>query len=151
MSERLAFSLLLPYYGGDRPDYLREAFTSTAVEQTRQPDEVVLVQDGAVPPELAKAVAELTETSPVPVQQITIEGNVGLGPALDRGLAACRNDVVARMDSDDVSLPHRFERQLPLIEAGADIVGAALLEFDADPQQAVALRTPPIDPGAIVT
>ena len=151
MSERLAFSLLLPYYGGDRPDYLRQAFTSTTVEQTRPPDEVVLVQDGAVPPELAETVRELTDTSPVSVQQVTIEGNVGLGPALDRGLAACRHDVVARMDSDDVSLPHRFERQLPLIEAGADIVGSALLEFDADPRQPVALRTPPIDPGAIVT
>ena len=60
-----------------------------------------------------------------------MEHNVGLGPALDAGLAASDHEIVARMDADDVSLPDRFERQLPLVEAGADIVGSGLLEFGA--------------------
>ena len=149
-AEQLAFSLLLPCYGGDRPEFLREAFRSTVVDQTRRPDDVVLVQDGPVPPELAECLSELIATSPVPVQHLVIDANVGLGRALDQGLAACRHDVVARMDADDISLPHRFAAQLPLIEAGADIVGSALVEFGTDVSDVVGVRTPPLDARRIV-
>ena len=57
-------------------------------------------------------------TSPVRVDHLAIDHNVGLGPALDAGLAASDHEIVARMDADDVSLPTRFEKQLPLVEAG---------------------------------
>jgi glycosyltransferase involved in cell wall biosynthesis len=150
VNEPVAFSLLLPCYRGDSPEFLLEAFRSTVVDQTRRPDDVVLVQDGPVPPRLTECVRQIVASSPVPTTHLVIEANVGLGPALDQGLAACRHDVVARMDSDDVSLPHRFAAQIPLIEAGADIVGSALLEFGTGPDDIVGVRTPPIDPELIV-
>jgi glycosyltransferase involved in cell wall biosynthesis len=78
------------------------------------------------------------------VRHVALPDNVGLGPALDAGLAACSHDVVARMDADDVSFPERFARQLPLIEAGADIVGAGLLEFGSSIDDVVGRRTPPV-------
>ena len=78
-----------------------------------------------------------------------LEHNVGLGPALDAGLAACRHPVVARMDADDISLPHRFAVQLPIIESGVDIVGSGLVEFADDPDDVVGTRTPPIEPADI--
>ena len=81
---------------------------------------------------LAATIAELAATSPVPVEVVALARNVGLGPALDVGLAACTHDVVARMDADDLSLPHRFAVQMPIIEAGHDLVGAGLVEFGAD-------------------
>ncbi|HUW15504.1 MAG TPA: glycosyltransferase [Actinomycetes bacterium] len=137
------FSLLLPVYHRDNPDHLRRAFVSAVQEQTRAPDEVVLVRDGPVGQQLALAIDELVATSPVPVQRIDLPANVGLGQALDTGIRACRHDVIARMDADDISLPERFARQLPLIEAGADIVGSALIEFDEDEEVVVGLRTPP--------
>ncbi|MDP3967387.1 MAG: glycosyltransferase [Nocardioides sp.] len=149
---REPFSLLMSTYAGDRADYLRAAFTSTVQDQTRPPDEVVLVQDGPVPEELAATIADLAATSPVPVRHVVCEENLGLGPALDRGLATATHEVVARMDADDISLPHRFERQLPLVEAGADIVGSGLLEFTEDPERpgdVVGRRTPPVDPAEI--
>ena len=148
-AEPQPFSLLLSTYGGDTPEFLRLAFTSTVQEQTRRPDEVVLVQDGPVPPELAETIADLAATSPVPVKHVVMEDNVGLGPALDRGLEACAHEIVARMDSDDVSRPDRFERQLPLVEAGADIVGSGLYEFGSGVDDVVGRRTPPTDPGTI--
>ena len=80
------FSLLVSTYAGDDPDFLREAFHSTVQAQTRRPAEVVLVQDGPVPPELSAVIAELSESSPVPVRHVVMEANQGLGPALDRGL-----------------------------------------------------------------
>jgi hypothetical protein len=143
------FSLLIATWAGDDPAFLEEAFRSSVQDQTRRPDQVVLVQDGPVAEELAGTIRELVETSPVPVDHLRIDVNVGLGPALDRGLAACRHEIVARMDADDVSLPTRFEKQVPVIEAGADIVGSGLLEFGANPEEVVGRRTPPTDPAEI--
>lgn len=145
MREPLPFSLLLSVWGGDRPDFLRRAFTSSVHDQTRRPADVVVVQDGPVPAEVAETIRDLAASSPVPVNHVVIEENLGLGPALDRGLAACSHDVVARMDADDVSVATRFEVQLPLLEAGADIVGSSLMEFVEDIDSVVQTRVPPLD------
>ena len=142
----LPFSLLLPVYAGDRADFLRRAFVSSVDEQTLRPDDVVLVQDGPLPDALRETCEELATVSPVPVNLVQLERNVGLGPALDHGLEACAHDVVARMDADDISRPRRFELQLPLIADGADIVGSALMEFVDDVEDVVQTRIPPLDP-----
>jgi glycosyltransferase involved in cell wall biosynthesis len=146
VAEPLLFSLLLPVYAGDRADFLRQAFASAVVDQTRRPAEVLVVQDGPLGAELDATLDELEHTSPVPVRRLALQRNAGLGPALDAGLAACAHDVVARMDADDICVPHRFERQLPLLEAGADIVGSALMEFVDDVNDVVEVRIPPLTP-----
>ncbi|HEX5560645.1 MAG TPA: glycosyltransferase [Nocardioidaceae bacterium] len=143
------FSLLLAVWRRDDPGFLREAFVSSVHEQTRRPDQVVLVQDGPVPDGLAATLADLVAHSPVPVEHVKLARNVGLGPALDQGLAACAHEIVARMDADDVSLPTRFEKQVPLVEAGADIVGSGLVEFGSSVDDVVGHRTPPTDPDVI--
>ncbi|HET6877159.1 MAG TPA: glycosyltransferase [Jatrophihabitans sp.] len=150
MSTHEPFALLLPVYGGDTAEYVREAFQSAVHKQTLPPDQVVLVRDGAVPAELAACLDELIADSPVPVTFVALQDSRGLGPALDAGLAASEHDIVARMDADDVALPHRFAVQLPYITAGADIVGAGLLEFGDDVDDIVGHRTPPTDPRDIV-
>lgn len=147
MSEQL--SLLLPVWAGDQPDFLADAFRSSVDAQTRRPDQVVIVRDGPVPEPLAETIRELAQDSPVPVDLVELEHNAGLGPALDAGLAACKHDVVARMDADDISLPHRFAVQLPIIESGVDIVGSGLVEFADDPDEIVATRAVPTDPDEI--
>jgi glycosyltransferase involved in cell wall biosynthesis len=143
------FSLLMSTWAGDDPGFLEQALTSSVHAQSRRPAEVVLVQDGPVGEELSRTVKELAESSPVPVRHVVMGRNVGLGPALDRGLEECAHEIVARMDADDISLPERFERQLPVIEAGADIVGSGLVEFDRTVDEVVGRRTPPTDPGEI--
>lgn len=140
------FSLLMTVYDGDREEYLRTAFRSAVTEQTLRPDQIVLVQDGPLRRPLAECVRELCQVSPVEVALVVLKKNRGLGPALDAGLRACRYDVVARMDADDIAMPHRFEVQLPLVAAGADLVGAGLLEFGTDLADVRGLRTPPADP-----
>jgi glycosyltransferase involved in cell wall biosynthesis len=142
------FSLLISVYDGDRPDYLRRALRSAVDDQTLRPDQLVIVMDGPVHDELACCLDELTERSPVPVTLVPLESHSGLGPALDQGLAASHYDIVARMDADDVAMPHRFEVQLPLM-ANADIVGAGLLEFVTDTDHIVGRRVPPTDPRQI--
>jgi GT2 family glycosyltransferase len=147
--ERQPFTLLVSTYGRDDPGYLRDAVLSSTTSQTRPPDEVVLVQDGPVPGELAATIARLVAELPMPVVHLELPANVGLGPALDAGLAASSHEVVARMDADDVSVPERFERQVAVIEAGADIVGSGLLEFGDSVEDIVGRRTPPTEPDEI--
>ena len=143
------FTLLVSTYAQDDPHFLREAVLSSTTAQTRPPDEVVLVQDGPVPDALAKEIADLADSLPMPVVHLALPQNVGLGPALDAGLAASSHEIVARMDADDVSLPERFERQVAVIESGADIVGSGLLEFGSSVDDVVGRRTPPTDPDEI--
>ncbi|HEX5018262.1 MAG TPA: glycosyltransferase [Actinomycetes bacterium] len=144
------FSLLLPTYHADEPRFLERAFLSAVHEQVRRPDEVVLVRDGQVPATLSETLDRLSASSPVPVVRVDLEVNRGLGYALDAGLAACTYEIVARMDSDDVSLPERFARQIPLLEQGYDLVGTALLEFGSDEDDIVGIRTPPTEESEIV-
>jgi GT2 family glycosyltransferase len=146
---RQPFTLLVSTYGNDDPAFLREAVLSSTTGQTRPPDEVVLVQDGPVPEALAAEIKHLVSTLPMPVVHLALPANVGLGPALDAGLAASSHEIIARMDADDVSLPERFERQVAVIEAGADIVGSGLLEFGGSIEDVVGRRTPPTEPDEI--
>ncbi|QIK82858.1 glycosyltransferase [Sanguibacter sp. HDW7] len=143
------FSVLLPVYRGDDATFLRRAFDSATVEQELRPDEVVLVQDGPVGPELAAEIASIQERSVVPVTYVPLAENVGLARALEAGLARCAHDVVARADADDISLPGRFAAQLPVVAAGADLVGTALVEFDDDELVLGARRVLPTDPEEI--
>ena len=144
------FSLLMSVYGGDCPDHLVAAFRSVVHDQSRPPDDVVLVQDGPVPPELDETITGLIHASPVPTTLLALDANVGLGIALDSGMAACAHDIVARMDADDIALPRRFEVQVPLVENGADLVGSAMLEFGSHPDDIVGRRVPPLEPDDIV-
>lgn len=142
------FSLLVPVYGGDQAAHVRRAFRSAVDDQTVRPDQVVIVRDGPVNDDLATCLDGLCANSPVPVTFVALRRNRGLGPALDRGLVACWFDVIARMDADDVAMPHRFEVELPLIEQ-AEIVGSGLLEFADDTDKVVGQRVPPTDPDRI--
>jgi len=146
---RQPFTLLVSTYAGDDPAFLREAVLSSTTAQTRPPDEVVLVQDGPVPEGLAAEIKHLADVLPMPVRHLELPANVGLGPALDAGLAASSHEIVARMDADDVSVPERFEKQVAVIEAGAEIVGSGLLEFGASPDDVVGRGTPPTEPDEI--
>jgi glycosyltransferase involved in cell wall biosynthesis len=144
------FSLLMSVWAGDDPGFLEQAFRSVVHDQQRRPDDVVLVQDGPVPDVLASTIAELVADSPVVTTVLALDENVGLGIALDQGMAACAHDIVARMDADDIALPQRFAVQVPIVESGVDIVGSSLLEFERDADDIVGKRVPPLDPGEIV-
>lgn len=138
----LPFSVLLPVYAGDRADFLDRAFRSVTEEQSLPPDEVVIVQDGPVGAELRDVLDRLTSTGTQPVRRVVLETNVGLARALEAGLDACTHEIVARMDADDVALPQRFERQVPLMHS-LDIVGSAIQEFASESAPGV-VRTPPL-------
>lgn len=138
-----AFSVLLPVYAGDDPAFVRRAFRSVTSEQTLRPAEVVVVRDGPVGDALAAVLEQLRMPGDVPVTVVEIAENVGLARALERGLARCAHDVVARMDADDVSLPERFAQQVPLLAEGYDLVGSAIQEFTDENEPGI-VRVPPL-------
>lgn len=150
-SEVPEFSLLLPVYNGDSAEFLRLAFHSSVTDQINKPSEVVLVQDGPVSASLVSAIAELDRATSVPLKIVILPENRGLAEALTAGLAECTYEVVARMDADDISEPHRFQVQLALIAQGYELVGSGLHEFyeTAEGAQLGIKRVPPSAPDEI--
>ena len=145
-----SFTLLMPVYAGDDAAHFTKAFMSSVKDQTLKPAQVVLVQDGPVGAELEHAIEAAVTSAGVPVVHHRIDDNVGLAQALTEGLSLSAHDIVARMDADDISLPERFAKQVPLIEGGLDLVGTGMLEFLDDIGSIVGRRVPRIDQAEIV-
>lgn len=145
----MKFSVLMSLYIKENPQFLRECFESL-VAQTRQADEIVLVFDGAVTPELESVVIEF-ETK-LPLKLVKLPQNRGLGKALNEGLLHCDYDWVFRMDTDDICLPERFEKQVAFIEQNPDtiIFGGQIAEFGENIQDIIAYRNVPTKAEEIV-
>ena len=131
-------------YKKERPEYLRPAIDSM-LDQTIMPDEIVIVEDGPLTDELYAAVNEYVNSYPGLFNIVPSDTNLGLGLALNIGLQACRNELVARMDTDDISKPNRCEKQLTVFENNPElsIVGAWVDEFYTTPEQIVSTRVVP--------
>lgn len=115
------FSVLLSVYKKENPLYLNEALRSIWDEQTLKPDQIVMVKDGTLTPELNKVIDRWKVKLPDIFLVVELSENVGLGAALNEGLKYCKYDLVARMDTDDISLSQRFEKQVAFMEANPDI------------------------------
>lgn len=140
------FSVATSVYKNDRPEFVREALDSMLVSQTLRPTEIVLVEDGPVPSVLDGVIKEYEEKYPSIMTVIRLEKNGGLGNALKIGVNRAKCDIVARMDSDDICLPNRFEKQLAYLEAHpeCDIVGGQMTEFIDSPENIVGRREVPL-------
>jgi len=138
---RASFSVLMSVYHKERPDYLEESLDSLGA-QTLQAAEVVLVCDGPLT-EALEAVIRRFEGI-LPLRTLRLEKNQGLSAALNAGLRACRHEWVARMDTDDVCLPHRLETLALFLQAHptADIIGSYAEKIDESGQRNGWLRVP---------
>lgn len=129
--ESAKFSVLMSVYRNDKPSFVKRAVDSIFLEQTRKPDEVVIVVDGSLPETLTTTIKEIEQSAPAVFNIIWLPDNKGLGNALRIGVGNAKYDIVARMDSDDVSAPDRFEKQISYMEAhpDCDVVGGQMSEF----------------------
>ena len=137
MKEVLRFSVLMCVYGADNPDWFSAAFESIR-NQSRNPDEILLVVDGPVPEMLDRVIRSYEKDCTV----IRLPENRGHGEARRIALEACRTELAAWMDADDISLPNRFARQLAVFEEDPTVsaVGGMIAEFEEDPQKILGLR-----------
>lgn len=148
------FSVLMCTYAGDSAEYLNQAIASNLREQTLKPRQFVMVADGELTPELESVIArwqkEATAFESCEFIVVRLEKNQGLAAALNFGLKHCTSSWIARADSDDISLPHRFEQQMNYLR-GSDlaVLGSYINEVASDGQTVQALRTAPTEPAEI--
>lgn len=138
------YSVLMTAYAKDDPEFFSLALSSMA-EQTYPPDEIVLVKDGPIPDALQQVIDKAVEAG-TPIVSVQLEKNKGLGLALNEGIKVVKNDLIARMDSDDYSLPERCEKQVKEFEKNPKlaIVGCPVLEFTGSPDHIVGQRKVPL-------
>ena len=126
-------------YEKDNALWFRTAVESI-LNQTRKPDEVVLVVDGPVPETLDTVIRDY-EKHPE-FQIIRLPENQGHGEARRIGLSRCSHELVALMDADDISAPNRFEKQLQMFLRYPELsaVGGNITEFIEEPENKVGAR-----------
>lgn len=138
-------SVLMSVYKNDDPDFLKIALESIYEKQTRKPDEIVVVFDGELTPELYAVLDKFKENKENIVFYYPQEVNQGLGQALRIGSEKCTGDYIFRMDADDISVPERFEKQLAYIEEypEIDVLGTDIAEFNISPDEQMRQRICP--------
>lgn len=139
------FSIVMSVYKNDRSDFVRIALDSMLLEQTIKPTELVIVRDGQVSEKLNSLLLEYEAMYSSIIKVVRLEKNGGLGHALKVGVEAASYDIIARMDSDDICLPNRFELQLKYLDCHpeVDVVGGQMTEFVGSPDNIIGKRVVP--------
>ena len=138
------FSVCTSVYKNDNPVLVKTALDSITIEQTFKPSEVVLIVDGPVPDALSDVIKSY-ESSEI-FHVIKLQENKGLGNALKLGVENAKSPIIARMDSDEIAAPDRFEKQLMYLEKhpDCDILGGQMTEFIDNPDNIVGRRNVPL-------
>jgi len=138
------YSVLMSVYYKDIP-YQLEASLYSMVNQTVPPNQIVLVCDGPLTPDLDKCIDNLKNKLTDLLEVVRLEQNQGLGLALAEGIKHCRNELIARMDSDDISYENRIQKQLEIFEEREDvsIVSGTIEEFEESTDNVVGMRVLP--------
>jgi O104-antigen biosynthesis beta-1,3-galactosyltransferase len=137
-----ALSVLMPVYHRESPAFLAESLASLA-GQTVLADEVVIVKDGPLGDALEQVIASFQ--TKLRIRPVALERHMGLGIALQRGVRECKNDLIARMDSDDICVPDRLEKERDFMVAHPeiDVLGGSIAEFEVDPAKPQCVRNLP--------
>ena len=137
------FSVLLSIYHKESPSFFRQSLDSI-FSQTQLPAEIVLVEDGPLTPELYAVIDEYSSRYNI-IKVIKLQNNSGLGIALNEGMKHCSHDLVARMDTDDIAKPYRFEKQLAIFEnnPNVDVCSSWIEEFADNTDNIISTRKLP--------
>ncbi len=143
MTQKL--SVLMSVYYKEKPQYLTDCLDSL-LAQTRPADEWVVVEDGPLTAELYQVLNNYQQKYPQLIKRVPLAKNQGLGLALREGILHCSYELVARMDTDDVSVPERFEKQLAAFDKkpSPDICGSHIIEFENSPEHILSIRKVPL-------
>ena len=145
MDKDFKFSVLMPIYYKENPDYFKVAIDSI-INQTLKPDEIVIVEDGKLTDELDKIIKFYKTQFPDLFNIVSLDNNVGQGEARNAGLKACKYNYVALMDSDDISAPDRFEKQINYLKEHpqVDVIGSNITEFEETPEHIISKKVVPL-------
>lgn len=140
------YSVLMSVYKKEKSDFLKKSLDSM-INQTVPPEQIVLVADGPLTEELNDLIRDYEEKFNEVFTIIRLDNNQGLGVALNKGLQFCRNEYIARMDSDDISYPDRCELQLNEFDKNSTlgIVGGHTSEFYKEITKIFSRRVVPVE------
>jgi len=143
------FSVLISVYQKDNPFFFEQALRSI-FDQSLLPTEVILVKDGPIEEGLTNVINNFKRKH-ASIKVIELEENKGLGIALNEGLENCSNEIVARMDADDINKPWRFQKEYEFLQSNPDIVlvGSWIDEFIGSPDNVQGQRKVPEHPDKI--
>jgi glycosyltransferase involved in cell wall biosynthesis len=144
MSSEKNYSVLMSVYIKDNVKWLTLSIESM-LKQTLMPDEIVIVKDGPLTEELNLVLNNFYNEYPNVFKIVELPRNVKLGLALQRGILECKNELIARMDSDDISVPDRCEKQIEYMCSHPDIgmIGCIIDEFIDETSNVIARRILP--------
>ena len=139
------FSLLMTVYKEENPKFLDISFRSIWDDQVLRPNQIIVVLDGPIPNKLQNVVNKWKKKIESTMEVHELKENIGLGDALGYGINFCNYEFVARMDTDDISMPNRFDRQIKFLENNKDIdiLGSSAIEFIEDIQSIRGIRRVP--------
>lgn len=139
------YSVLMSLYQKENPEYLQLALDSM-INQSIKPDEIVLVEDGPLTDQLYSVVDFYQKSYPDIMHIYVNKENLGLGLSLNNGLKICKNEFIARMDTDDISKPYRCDKQLKKFEEHPElsIVGSYVDEFCDSTDNIISIRKVPL-------
>ena len=145
------FSVLISIYYKEKPEHFNACMKSIWDQQTLKPTEIVLVEDGPLTTELYDSIALWSERLQQTLRIIKLEDNVGTGKAKNIGLQHCRYEIVSIVDTDDISVSDRFEKQVKCFEADSELVilGGQITEFVDDITSPSGMRIVPLDNQAL--
>ena len=148
----LDFSVLMSVYAKEKPDFLNQSLESIWDAQRLKPTQIDLVKNGLLPKGLEDIVSSWSNKLGGVLKIVNLELNAGLAPALNHGLMHCDYDYVARMDSDDISLPDRFYLQTQFIIKNPDVdcFGSWVAEYDESLTKLIKYRKVPLKHSEIV-
>ena len=144
MKKELPFTVLISVYEKENENYLNDALLSIE-HQTVKPNEIIIVEDGPLPEKLTKVISNYRENSVISVRSLKLKRNHGLGYALKYGVNNASYNLIARMDSDDICVPDRFENQLRAFSKDNQLVliGGQVDEFSGITNNIVSKRWVP--------
>lgn len=145
------YSVLMTVYKKDNPQYARTSIDSL-LNQSVKTNDFVVVCDGELTDELNEMLAEYEKQHIGLFNIVRLPKNVGLGAALRHGVPLCKNEIVARMDDDDIARSIRCEMEISYLDTHQDValVGANVSEFDDDPDKPIRIKTVPVGSENIV-
>jgi len=142
----MKFSVLISIYFKEQPDHFNTCMESIWNNQKVKPSEIIMVEDGPLTPELDQIIKYWEEKLENILKVTRLAKNVGTGKAKNIGLKQCTNEIVCIVDTDDISVPDRFEKQIKILSNDPELVilGGQIIEFIDDISSPSGMRNVPL-------
>ncbi|ADI92698.1 glycosyltransferase [Acinetobacter sp. ACIN00229] len=142
----MKFSVLISIYFKEQPEHFNACMESIWNNQTVKPSEIIMVEDGPLTPELDLIIKYWEEKLKDILKVTKLAENVGTGKAKNIGLKQCTNEIVCIVDTDDISVPDRFEKQIKILSGDPELVilGGQIIEFIEDISSPSGMRNVPL-------